>query len=143
MGQQCPIAAGETLERAIIDKESNRGEMLAAGAEKIDILEKNIRRRDRELELLRSKIDKQRQTIDRLQREKEELERRLKKDRQRLVLSQTDRDHHGDREYWTAERLHVLRRTSGLSYRELEQKTGIPKSTVQRLVTGYREASTG
>ena len=126
-----------------MDKENKQGEMLAAWIEKLDYLEEEIHRRDRELERLRSKINEQRQTIDGLQREKQQLERRLEDDGEQVVLSRRDRDHHDDRKYWTAERLHVLRRTGGLSYRELEQKTGIPKSTVQRLVTGYHEASTG
>lgn len=124
-----------------MEKESQ--DIMATWTEKLDYLENEIRRRDRELERLRSMVDEQQDAIIRLQQKKKELEQQLhRQDADHLIFSENDREHRGDRAYWTGKRLHTLRQAGGLSYREMEQKTGIPKSTVQRRVRKYRQAST-
>ena len=121
-------------------KENKQGSIPAVWVEKLDLLESEIRRRDQELERLRSKIDEQADIIVRLQREKKELQHQQRgQETSPATLSKTEVDHYGDHDYWTARRLYVLRQTAKLSYREIAEQTGIPKSTIQRWVNQYRE----
>ena len=114
--------------------------MLAAWAEKLDYLAEEIRRRDQELKRLRVKIAEQADIIAQFHRGEQELEQRQREqETSSAALSSMDRNHYGDHAYWTARRLYVLRRTTGLSYREIAEQTGIPKSTVQRRVKQHQE----
>ena len=79
---------------------------MAAWTEKLDYLEEVIRRRDQELDRLRSKIDEQAELIARLQQKKKELEEQQREQGTApMALSKIVRNHYGDHAYWTARRL--------------------------------------
>ncbi|MDD3492539.1 MAG: hypothetical protein PHZ19_03475 [Candidatus Thermoplasmatota archaeon] len=100
-----------------------------------------LQRLQEHVERLRTSEQEKREHIDRLQEEIQRLQAENRELRHRLGHPRNETGsppHYGDRTYWTPQRLYRLRACHpDLSYRDLEEKTGIPKSTIQRRVAGY------
>ncbi|HDS58730.1 MAG TPA: hypothetical protein ENN54_00325 [Thermoplasmatales archaeon] len=102
--------------------------------EHVERLRTSEQEKRKHIDRLQGEIQRCREELHRLQAENRELRYRL-----RHPKNETDSPpHYGDRTYWTPQRLYRLRACHpDLSYRDLEEKTGIPKSTIQRRVAGY------
>lgn len=90
----------------------------------------------------KKRIDNLHQELRRCQEEIHRLRDENRKVWQKMCRSEKEvpSPHFGDRNYWTPRRLYQLRvRHPDLSYRDMEEKTGIPKSTIQRRVAHYRQ----
>lgn len=94
--------------------------------EKVKYLEKTIAEKDKEIET-------ERETLSQLRKKYESLSMA-----NRSMLSETDRANYGNHKYWTSKRLYELKRAfPEMSYRVMEKRTGIPKSTIQRRINNY------
>jgi len=86
-----------------------------------------------------------REEKDRLKRMIDELEIRLKEkeieiEKMKEIAPYRDEEHYGDLSYWTGKRLYEMKQKfPKLSYRKMEEVTGISKSTIQKRISKYME----
>lgn len=103
-------------------------------------VEKQLKEQQGECKRLKEYVRKLEKENEALKRELDEKEVRAREAEEQVP--ELDEEHFGDNSYWTGERLHELKKGSPeMSYREMESKTGIKKSTVQRRINKYLEMS--
>ena len=112
-------------------------------------LKEDINKKDGMIKDFQNKInqvEKLKEFIRKLKEEKEHLEAELTRkeneiERLKEGISLIDEEYYGDLDYWSGKRLYELRqRFPKISYRKMEEFTGISKSTIQKRVEKYMDS---
>ena len=134
----------EKLDETIKEKDAEISR-LNEEIKKKDNMIANYQEKMKKLENIIKYARELREEKERLEREIEELEIRLEEKEEEIekikeMVPYKDEEHYGDLSYWTGKRLYELKQKfPKMTYRKLEEITGISKSTIQKRISKYME----
>jgi len=136
-------------EKEKIEKKLEKvNESIKEKEKEISILKEEIKKKDDMIADYQEKMKKLENIMGyakKLKEEKEELERLIEEkeeeiERLRESIPYQDEEYYGDLSYWTGKKLYELKhRFPNMSYRKMEEITGVSKSTIQKRVSKYME----